>query len=102
MIIKHCQEERDAICVFVERFAQQFGKSPDKLGPDHLRSYQAYLLKELKLCPGSVEDHVAALRFFFVRAPQSITTVGVRCRHAACVPADGALTRLDRCGISGS
>ena len=51
----------------VERFAQHFGKSPDKLGPDHLRSYQAYLLRELKLCPGSVENHVAALRFFFVR-----------------------------------
>jgi integrase/recombinase XerD len=52
---------------FVERFAQHFHKSPDKLGPDHLRSYQAYLLRELKLCPGSVENHVAALRFFFVR-----------------------------------
>jgi len=52
---------------FVERFAQHFGKSPDKLGPDHLRSCQAYLLRELKLCPGSVENHVAALRFFFVR-----------------------------------
>lgn len=52
---------------FVERFAQHFGKSPDKLGPNHLRSYQAYLLRELKLCPGSVENHVAALRFFFVR-----------------------------------
>jgi integrase/recombinase XerD len=52
---------------FVERFAQHFGKSPDKLGPDHLRNYQAYLLRELKLCPGSVENHVAALRFFFVR-----------------------------------
>jgi site-specific recombinase XerD len=52
---------------FVERFAQHFGKSPDKLGPDHLRSYQAYLLKERKLCPGSVENHVAALRFFYVR-----------------------------------
>ena len=52
---------------FVERFAQHFRKSPDKLGPDDLRSYQAYLLRELKLCPGSVENHVAALRFFFVR-----------------------------------
>jgi integrase/recombinase XerD len=52
---------------FVERFAQHFGKSPDKLGPDHLRSYQAYLFKERKLCAGSVEHHVAALRFFFVR-----------------------------------
>ena len=27
---------------FVERFAQHFGKSPDRLGPDDLRSYQAY------------------------------------------------------------
>jgi site-specific recombinase XerD len=52
---------------FVERFAKHFGKSPDKLGPDHLRTYQAYLLKERKLCPGTVENHVAALRFLFIR-----------------------------------
>jgi integrase/recombinase XerD len=52
---------------FVERFAQHFGKSPDKLGPDHLRSYQAYLLKVRKLDPGTVENHVSALRFLFVR-----------------------------------
>ena len=52
---------------FVERFAQHFGKSPDKLGPEHLRRYQAYLLQERKLCPGTVENHVAALRFLFVR-----------------------------------
>ena len=31
---------------FVERFAKHLGKSPDKLGPDHLRIYQAYLLKQ--------------------------------------------------------
>src|SRR6516162_9729793 len=52
---------------FVERFAKHFGKSPDKLGSEHLRSYQAYLLKQRKLCPGSVEHHVSALRFFFLR-----------------------------------
>jgi integrase/recombinase XerD len=51
---------------FVERFAQHFGKSPDKLGPDHIRTYQAYLLKVRKLEPGSVENHVAALRFFYI------------------------------------
>jgi integrase/recombinase XerD len=51
---------------FVERFAQHFGKSPDKLGPDHIRTYQAYLLKVRKLEPGSVENHVAALRFLFI------------------------------------
>jgi integrase/recombinase XerD len=52
---------------YVERFAQHFGKSPDKLCPDHLRTYQAYLLKVRKLDPGSVENHVSALRFLFIR-----------------------------------
>ena len=51
----------------VEQFARHFGKSPDKLGPDDLRSYQAYLLVERKLAVGSVVARVAALRFFFVR-----------------------------------
>jgi site-specific recombinase XerD len=51
---------------FVERFAQHFGKSPDKLGPDHIRIYQAYLLRVRKLDPGTVENHVAALRFLFI------------------------------------
>lgn len=52
---------------FVERFAQHFGKSPEQLGLEHLRSYQAYLLKQRKLDPGSVEHHISALRFFFVQ-----------------------------------
>jgi site-specific recombinase XerD len=51
----------------IEEFAHHFGKSPDKLGLDHLRSYQAHLLKKRKLAVGTVENHVAALRFFFVR-----------------------------------
>ena len=33
----------------VASFARHFGKSPDKLGPDELRSYQAYLLRDRKL-----------------------------------------------------
>jgi hypothetical protein len=52
---------------FVERFAKHFAKSPDNLGPEHLRSYQAYPFRERKLCPGTVENHVAALRFFYLR-----------------------------------
>lgn len=52
---------------WVEDFAFYFRKSPDKLGPEHLRSYQAYLLKTRKLAPGTVENHVAALRFLYVR-----------------------------------
>jgi integrase/recombinase XerD len=55
----------------VEEFARHFGKSPDKLGLDHLRTYQAYLLKQRKLAVGSVVNHVAALRFLFVRTLKS-------------------------------
>jgi site-specific recombinase XerD len=51
----------------VAAFAAHFGKPPDKLGPDDLRSYQAYLLQERKLAVGTVIARVAALRFFFVR-----------------------------------
>jgi site-specific recombinase XerD len=51
----------------VEEFAKHYGKSPDKLGLSELRSYQAYLLQERKLAVGTVVNHVAGLRFFFVR-----------------------------------
>ena len=51
----------------VEQFARHFGKSPDKLGLEHLRTYQAYLLKQRKLAVATVVSQVAALRFFFVR-----------------------------------
>jgi site-specific recombinase XerD len=51
----------------VSEFAKHFGKSPDKLGPNELRTYQAYLLTDRKLTPGTVVNRVAALRFFFVK-----------------------------------
>ena len=51
----------------VTNFAKQFGKSPDKLGPHELRTYQAYLLKGRKLASGTAVNYVAALRFFFVK-----------------------------------
>jgi integrase len=34
---------------------------------DHLRTYQAYLLRERKLGPRTVKLYVSALRFFFVK-----------------------------------
>ncbi len=51
----------------VTEFAKYFGKPPDRLGINELRTYQAYLLRERKLTPGSVVNQVAALRFFFVK-----------------------------------
>src|ERR1700694_737514 len=51
----------------VQEFAQHFHQPPDKLGPDHLRQYQAHLFQEKKLDAGTVQQYVAALRFFFVK-----------------------------------
>jgi len=51
----------------VTDFSKYFGRSPDRLGPNELRTYQAYLLRERELTPGSVVNQVAALRFFFVK-----------------------------------
>jgi hypothetical protein len=51
----------------VEGFAEHFGKPPDQLNLQHLREYQAYLLRKRKLEPRTVKLHVSALRFFFVK-----------------------------------
>jgi integrase/recombinase XerD len=51
----------------VEGFAKHFGKPPDRLSREHLREYQAFLLRERKLEPRTVKLHASALRFFFVK-----------------------------------
>jgi len=51
----------------VEQFAAYFHRRPDRLSHTHLRTYQAYLLRERKLSPRTVRLHVSALRFFFVK-----------------------------------
>jgi len=50
----------------VEQFSQHFHRSPDRLGTDHIRQYQAYLLSQ-KLSPNTVGQRLAALRFFYIR-----------------------------------
>ena len=47
----------------IERFAQHFHCSPDRLGPRHIREYRAQLFTVHKLTPGSVTNHLCALRF---------------------------------------
>jgi integrase/recombinase XerD len=49
----------------VSQFAQHFGKSPDQLGPPHIREYQLYLIKQ-KQCSWAVFNQtVCSLRFFY-------------------------------------
>src|SRR5271156_4718198 len=51
----------------VEDFAQRFNCSPDRLGPRHIREYQAELFEKRKLSAGSVAVRLAALRFFYCK-----------------------------------
>ena len=51
----------------VEDFARYFHRPPDQLGPEHIREYQAYLFRQRKLDPNTVNQRLAALRFFFVK-----------------------------------
>src|ERR1700736_4038885 len=51
----------------VEDFARRFNCSPDRLGPRHIREYQAELFEKRKLSAGSVAVRLAALRFFYCK-----------------------------------
>ena len=39
----------------VEDFAKYFHRSPERLGPEHIRQYQAYLFRERKFSAGTIE-----------------------------------------------
>ena len=49
----------------VSMFARHFGRSPERLGPEEIRSYQVHLAMEKKLAPSSISTAVAALRFLY-------------------------------------
>jgi integrase/recombinase XerD len=51
----------------VEDFSRRFNRPPDRLGPRHIREYQAELFQKRKLSPGTVTTHLAALRFFYIK-----------------------------------
>ena len=53
----------------VSNFAGYFRRSPDRLGPEHIRQYQLHLFHK-KLSPYTIRQHTAALRFFFFKTLQ--------------------------------
>ena len=55
----------------VSDFAKHFGKSPDKLGPNELRTYQAYLLTERKLTPGTRGQPGSCVALLFYKDTQA-------------------------------
>jgi integrase/recombinase XerD len=51
----------------VEHFSRYFHRSPEHLGPEHIRKYQAMLFSKLKFSPNTVILRLASLRFFYIR-----------------------------------
>jgi integrase/recombinase XerD len=49
----------------VHAFARHFAKPPDQLGPEHIRQYQLFLVKEKQVSLPTYIQVVCALRFFF-------------------------------------
>jgi hypothetical protein len=45
-----------------ERFARHFGRSPDQLGPEHIRRFFLYLLNEQKANPQTIRQYRSALK----------------------------------------
>jgi len=51
----------------VAEFARYFHKSPDQLGPEHVRTFLLYLLNERKLAWGTIQGARSALKFVYMR-----------------------------------
>ena len=56
---------QDSYVQQVSLFARHFGKSPELLGPEEIRSYQVYLTNEKKLAPSSILIVISALCFLY-------------------------------------
>ena len=51
----------------VAEFATYFHKSPDQLGPEHIRTFLLHLLNERKLAWGTIQGARSALKFLYTR-----------------------------------
>jgi len=61
------QEHRRSYIHAIQDFAKYFGRSPERLGPEHIRQYQVHLFQDCKLSPGTIHSRTSALRFLFVK-----------------------------------
>src|SRR5690349_15551592 len=62
----------------VAAFAQHFHTSPDHLGPDHVRTYQLFLVQDKQRAWPTVVQTVCALRFFYtvtLRRPMMLESI---------------------------
>ena len=63
----YSESTRECYIRAVKEFAFYLKCPPDRLGLEHIRIFQAHLFSDRKLAPNTVNQHLAALRFFFVK-----------------------------------
>jgi site-specific recombinase XerD len=63
----YSESTRECYIRTIKEFATFFNCSPDRLGLEHIRIFQAHLFRDRKLSPNTVNQRLAALRFFFVK-----------------------------------
>ena len=62
----YAQSTAEAYIHALREFAAHYHRPPDKLGPREVSEFQLHLLRDLKLSPQTVKQHIAAVRFFFL------------------------------------
>src|ERR1700741_528342 len=70
----------------VEHFSRYFHRSPDQLGPEHIRKYQAMLLSKLKFSPNTVIQRGSTAVFLHQGAEEKLE----RCRDTISEEGDSA------------
>jgi integrase/recombinase XerD len=68
-LVRRNYSERTHECYIktIEEFSKFYNCPPDRLGLEHIRIFQAHLFTDKKLSPNTVNQRLAALRFFFVK-----------------------------------
>ena len=80
----------------VEEFARYHHRSPDQLGPEEIRQYQAHLFTDRKLDANTVCQHLSALRFVFIKTLKRRWTAPYR-NHRGPEKAPALTIFLPRC-----
>jgi site-specific recombinase XerD len=80
----------------VAEFANYFHKSPDQLGPEHIRTWLLYLLNERKLAWGTIQGARSALKFLYTRTRKQAWFDQEVIKPKGCCKGSGANSRTDR------
>ena len=62
----YAQTTAEAYIHALREFAAYYHRPPDQLGPKQISGFQLHLLRDRRLSPQTVKQHIAAVRFFFV------------------------------------